>query len=297
MKKLDFRLPNYDYVFGYDEYLGENEKQKKSIVFEKRGINTRLTDYSTILSCMYDGDENKIVKEGSYWLDKAVRGNSGYSDSLIVSLGGYNYAPINIRVVGLRPMISYSSIKDLCFDTKLCDDGIIETYFGSYPCNITEEKISERLEEIYNYNLGIGMLDGKEYTVDKTNAYADHKRFSSLKLYEYKYGDKKFVRVPVSSYLSHSTKGVVLSDENYHGNGSFVWLEVTPHKMLVDQKNDLAIFENVILAGIQFNRKRNYNGDFNKTFMKKYLDKYFSKEILPSTKYVDDKVKDKVKSL
>ena len=293
MEKLDFRLPDYDLVFGYDKYLGKNPDQKKSVIFKKRGTKAKLTDYSTVLSCMYDGDENTIDKNGCYWLDSAIE-----KDSLFAyHCGGHLYAPINKRVVGVRPIVKFSSIKPMVSDFKVCDDGIKEALFGEYPDTIADESISSELEKIYNFNLGIGIMTEKEYTVDKTYSYHDNIPFFKKIYPEYFYEGKKYVRVPVSSYLSHSKSGVVLSDKKFHDNGSYVWLEVKPQKLLIDENNDLAVFDNVILAGIQFNRIRNYKGDFNKTFMKKYLDKYFSKEILPSVKYSDNDVKSKVKSL
>ena len=279
MEKLDFNLPTKSMA---KVYIGDD---CRSNIFKKRGINASITDYATVLSCIYTGEE----KKGSYWLDAASEG-----DSLVVS-PLMAYAPVNKRIIGVRPIIKYSSIKDMCSDTKICEDGITETYFGSYPCNIADKHVSRELEKIYDYNRCIGAITGKEYTIDRKGSYEDHKRFLRSSLYEYEYEGKKYVRVPVNSYLSHSEDGVVLSDNNYYKNGSYVWLEVTPHKLLVDETEDLAVFENIILAGIQFNRRRNYKGDFNRTNIKKYLDKYFSKEILP--KYVDSDLKQRIKSL
>ena len=285
MKKLDFNIPTYNMLFSIQngECLG---------MFEKRGTKSKLTDYATILTCMYEGEEDKVEKEGSYWIDKETLGDS----YIAYQTGSFLYAPVNRKIIGVRPIIKASSISNITHDKVLCDDGITEAKFGEYPDSVADEYAAKELEDCYNISLCLNMMTGKQYTHD-INVSNENKRFLRTTYPEYYFEGKKYVRVPVNSYLSHSNDGVTLSDNKYYKNNSYVWLEVKPQKVLIDEKKDLAVFENIVLAGIQFNKRRNYKGDFNKTFMKKYLDKYFSKEILPSTKYTDSDLKNKVKSL
>ena len=55
-----------------------------------------------------------------------------------------------------------------------------------------------------------------------------------------------------------------------------------PVRWLFDEKVKIAVTENLIFAGVQFNHSNQYDGNFENTDIKKFMDNYFAKELKAS---------------
>lgn len=148
-----------------------------------------------------------------------------------------------------------------------------ELNYGYYPQKAVPKVLQEILEQNY---LSISLEEtGKIYTTD-SRKYNDYdKEFFPQSLKEYKYRDRKFVRVKVNSCFD-GNKFMLSNGEEYQ-DGDYVWIEVLPIKWII-LKNSL-LSRDILFAGVQFNRERNYQGNFKETDIYRFLDQCFSKEI------------------
>jgi len=178
-----------------------------------------------------------------------------------------------------------------------------EVEYGEYPQYAPDKSIQKILESEYqNRNL---QTTGKKYTFDKTEITNYPQTFQAITYDEYEYSGKKYIRVKIinptdlSIYLEYSSTNFILSNGQTYKLGDHVWIEVSPIKWLIDDKNQILISKIGLLSGIRFNPPdKEYNGDFQTTEMKEYLDKYMSKEIIPSKlpSYIKTEVQEKPKS-
>ena len=260
---LDFTFLTEKQIFG----------ENKLEIFNKRGTIASITDFA-ILSGGFCDDEFKKTFEnrtGYYWTktvskDKSVR--------VVSSDGKSKINIVNGRDVACRPALLYSSIKDICNNSVIANDGILEVTYGEYPQKVAPKE----LQSVLNTELALGT--GKTYTID-SKEYDDYDaEFEPNYLIEYEYKGKKYVMVEANT--SSNGGDVTLSTNDKYKAGDFVWVEVLPIKWLVDEKNDIAVSESLLFSGIQFKNLEDYKGDFKNTDIKKYMDEYFSKEIIPT---------------
>ena len=94
------------------------------------------------------------------------------------------------------------------------------------------------------------------------------------------YQGKKYVRVIANT--SYDGKAINLSNGQSYRDKDPVWIEVSPVKWLVDEEHDIAITENIIFSGVQFDKE---------TEMYRYLNTYFINDLMPSFNNI---LKDKV---
>jgi len=79
-----------------------------------------------------------------------------------------------------------------------------------------------------------------------------------------------------------NTYSYKLSDGRKYREGDTVWLEVSPLKWIVYEREKLLISKILVASGIRFCDDYQYNGDFENTEMYRYLNTYFAKDIIPS---------------
>ncbi len=255
------------------------EQIKSLEIFEKTGRKAVITDFSValggnIINFCYN-DEILILndKTGCWWSKSPL-----YAHSCDVSIrGDIGHSNLNVRDIGLCPTLPYSVILPTISNT-LIECGILEVEFGEYPQWACSNDLSKLLEKLYEDD----KLNktGKVYTTDSRHYDEYDKGFESQEHIEYEYNGKKYVRVKINSCFYG--KKFILSNGEKYKDGDFVWISVSPIKWLVDEKNDIAITKNIIVAGIQFNKENNYTGDnFDEMNIKVFMDKYLSKEIIP----------------
>ena len=248
-----------------DEHVAGKNKLE---MLKKIGRKATMTDFAVLLGGYY----NSYIRTGRYWI-KHVINNSDY----------ISYKYTNNRENGIRPVVSYSKIKDDISNETINENGILEIEYDEYPQYTVSKELQEKLEELYkNNNL---TKTGKKYTTDSRKYYEFSKDFLPQEHIEYEFDDKKYVRVKANSYydgsLFHLSNGEKYIDDDY------VWVEVSKVKWLVDEENDIALSKNILVAGIQYDNKEEYTGAFENSNMYKYLNTYFIKDIQIKEKYID----------
>ena len=267
-KKLDLTFLTEEQVFG----------DKKLDILKKYGTKASITDFSILLGGFvtegeYSSEENSLKDRTGWWWTKSP---DGYNDARAVSNNGYLFLnTVTNRIGGVRPALPYSLISFISSNNVRGKSGIKEVEYGKYPQTIVSETLSNHLEEAYsNGNL---KSTGKHYTTDSVN-YEDYDTVFNARVFpEYEINGEKFIRFVADA----NCKGKVLSDGRKVEAGKIYWVKVEPISWLVDEKENIALSKKIIVSGVQFNNKRDYNGEFDKTDIKRFMDNYFAKEIIP----------------
>ena len=152
---------------------------------------------------------------------------------------------------------------------------VYEIEYGEYPQSAVSKSLQNDLESLFNR--GSLKRTGKTYTTDSRRYTQYEAGFSKQEHIEYEYNGRRFVRVKVNSFFDG--EDFSLSNGLKYKDGDYVFIEVEPIKWLIDEKEKIAISKNILFAGVQFNKIRNYKGNFSKTDVKSFMDSYFSKEI------------------
>lgn len=260
----------HDFKFLKNEHFNSDKKLE---IFEKRGKSALITDFYILLGGVYTNIDALENIAGCYWVDSVyVKENKAFyvTESEIFSIADYFD-----RRIGARPVLSYSSIRDISSNVVRAKDGILEVEYGEYPQKAVSKKLQDELEGAYNYHQTFIKKTGKTYTIDSRTRKEYDKKFSAQIIEEYSFVDgKKYVRVKHMGYDGYFSNG------EYYKSGDYVWVEVQPIKWLIDEKRDIALSEKLLFAGVQFKHKGKYKGDFNKTDIKEFMDRYFSKDII-----------------
>ncbi len=251
--------------------------EKKLDIFNKIGYSAKITDFAILLGgtvhkC-YDVN-NKEHNTGWYVTKTIIDYDSIFLINSYTRNGIYNY---KYREEGIRPVVSYSKIKNDISNEIVNEDGVREIEYGEYPQQAVNKELQDKLEELYENNKLI--KTNKTYTTDsrKYDEYFEH--FLPQEHIEYKFDDKKYVRVKANINSLNRT----LSNDIMYVDDDYVWVEVSKVKWLVDEKNDIVLSKDIIVAGIQFdNNKQDFVDNFNDTNMYRFLNIYFIKDIMPN---------------
>jgi hypothetical protein len=258
-------------------------------ILKKYGLECTITDFAILLGgfvpeMWMKEISNYAERQENYgcWMTKS------FDESLDAHIVGWDgecyWDEINKHDLGARPAIAYSSISNSCSHIKKIEEGILEIEYGFYPRTVISQEYSTILEK--QYQEGIIKTTGNSYTTNSINNLDTSTGFKPEPHIEYEYKGKRFVRLIGSSNAS----GKTLSNGRIVNLGEVYWIEVEPIKMLVDEKDDIALCQQIIFSGIPINETINCNGDFEKTLIKKFMDECFSKEI------VGDKVNSSAKN-
>ena len=194
------------------------------------------------------------------------------------------------RYVGIRPVIKYSSVKDEVTDETYIDVEISTVNFGEYPRISLPKELEDKLENLYSN--GELLKTEKTYTTDGEDYNPRNlKKFVPTMSEEYVYEDEKYVRIKANSFGEKFS----LSNGHEYKSGDYVWLKVAPVEWFVCKANDMMISKEMLLSGIYFSDKKEYNGIFRNTWLNKYLNTYFAKDIVPSKKVLEKQEKKEVK--
>lgn len=257
---------------------------KKSKIIEQYGTKAAITDFAILLggfvsnNYYIDGGSSLGDRTGYYW----TKTDDGDNDARVVDNDGSSYfCNVRRRYGGIRPALPYSLISEINTNGVSIDraNDIIEVEYGYYPQTAVSKKLQQELELIFNYNI-MNKINktGKSYTTDSVKYDQYDQKFKAQQHYEYEYKGKKYVRVTANSCFD-GANFTLSNGENYH-DGDTVWVEVEPIKWIIDKKDKTILSLKIILAGVQFNKDRNYHTkDFDKTDIKQFMDKYLSQEI------------------
>ncbi len=254
-------------------------------IFKKRGAQAVITDFSILLgggvSNNYVHNDNALEnRTGYYW----TRTEDGTNDMRIVGASGYlrNFWA-GARSYGARPVLPFTSADSIPSNeevAKKAEDGILEVEYGYYPQRAVSKDMQGILEKIYKS--GNISTTGNSYTTDSTPVNEYDTPFQRQTYQEYEHNGKRYVRVKANFATDRSVRPKLSNGEQYK-DGDYVWVEVSPVKWLVDEKEKVMITDKIIFAGVQFNDMHKYDTKhFDNTEMKKFLDEFFSRDLMQS---------------
>ena len=257
--------------------IGQTIGEKKLSFIKKYGLKSAFSDFAILLGGKLDFYKYFNPTRGCWWLNHYDMTNSsehgycanGCSDEI-------ESVDMNSRCNGVRPTIKYSSIYNATKNRKRIDDDILEVEYGEYPQKYVGLSDTIALEKLFKNNKL--KKTGKSYT---TNL----KFFDSTEMFvpsnhiEYEYKGKKYIRI----FNYRANRDVKLSNGDGLYDQLAYWIEVQPIKWLVDEKQDVAVTKDVLLAGIPLEKDKCVERDsFDETFIQNYLDQYMVKDIVAS---------------
>ena len=244
---------------------------------KKTGLEAIATDFAVCLGLQCDYGQ---VIRGNYWTLSAAGIKKWFYNKQKTSIietvsanGEKEKEFITLSIIGARPLlvdISNYNLSQL-MNEQYTLDGLKITTLGEYPQAVVANKYQEKLENLYKKNELT--LTGNYYTTYNINS-------GKIKLYEYIYKGKKYVRVNANFLNLLYTR--LSSGEYYHENFP-IWIEVEPIKWFVfenENKETCLLSRDILFSGVPFDTKEIYDGDFKNTFIKKFMDECFSKDML-----------------
>ena len=259
-------------------FLTEKQVEKLDILI-KYGTRAAITDFAILLggfvaSSCHTSEGNLRKDRTGWWWTKSFGGVTG---ARVVSLtGDSHWIDVNGRDGGARPALPYSLISQISTNGVSGAKGILEVEYGEYPQTVVSEDFSRTLERAYS-NRTINQTN-KKYTTDSVSYEDIDTPFKARTHIEYEYNGKKYIRFVADS----NCEGEILSDGRKVKEGKPYWVEVEPIKWMIDKKTNIALSKKLIFSGVQFNNKRNYQGNFENTDIYRFLNDIFAKDIIPS---------------
>ena len=272
---IQFRLLTEEEVLeGYENQLD---------IFKRYGTQCTPDDYA--LACgvraeNYMGNiHNRQLKSdlsiglktglANYWIDEMVY-NYLTNKSYCIGIDGNEHMEyVDIRDIGMRPVVTYSTIKDLCSDEFIGKDGITRVTFSKKLSRAVDWKKKKKL--YYAIDSGNFHVE-KEYIlrnlIQKGNDAYDN-FLEHIQIGSYQGDTYALVRVNI-----FSDEPVKLSNGICYENNAHVWLKEEPCMLLVDKKRDLAVFEHIIAGGLPYQ----FKNDFLEETLPKLLHMDTSKE-------------------
>lgn len=265
-----------NFTFLTEEQCFGNDKLD---ILEKRGTQAAITDFSVLLGGWVsdyhvDNDSSLEGRTGYYW----TKSDDGDNDvRVVIATGNSDFDNVYIRAGGARPALPFSSISSIPTNGesgKRARDGILEVEYGYYPQKAASKDTQERLERAYRS--GSISKTRNSYTTDSRKYDAYNEKFLEKQHDEYEYNGKRYVRIEVNSGRSQ----YALSNGETYRDGDNVWVEVSPVKWLVDEREKVMLTDKLIFSGVQFNHTRDYHTkDFDKTDIKTFMDRYLSRDL------------------
>lgn len=233
--------------------IATKEDFKKSKMFDKQVIlESVITDFAILLGGKSRCETNDGKPIGNWWLDIPYDMKHSY---VVNYFGRFDYESNSKIVVGIKPVVNYSVIKDFCKKTKNNYYNFFEVEYGKYPKSIVPEEEKRILEEHFQNG-----------TLEKTkNSYYVNngpKRVFKNYFEEYIYNNERFIRILT---------------------GELNYVKVEPLKWIVDKKNNLAITKDIVVVGIPFTSTldNDYGNQIND-----FLNTHFKCDIISEKEYV-----------
>jgi len=235
--------------------------EKALDIIKKRGTKAAITDFAILLggfvSNNYHVDGGNALDKitGWYW---TKTDDSDYDARVVNNDGSSGNYAVHERDGGVRPALPFSRIQLIPTNevSGRKKDGILEIEYGYYPRSAVPIGMQHELEQAFeHWKLN---QTGNTYTTDSRRHNDYDNSFLPQSFIEYEYNGKRYVRVKENSYYNK----FILSNGETYKDGDYVWVSVEPVKWLVDEKTKLMITEEVIVAGVQFKNKRDYDGDY-----------------------------------
>ena len=234
-----------------------------------------ITDFAILLGAFVsrycvDYDYSLKGRTSNYYL---LSSDGNRNVQIVDATGSKDYARAGDRSIGVRPVLSFSTISDISPNGVMGRGGFLEVEYGEYPQYVVSKSMESELEQAYCS--GTLRKTGKTYTTDSRKWNDKSSLFEAVEHEEYEYNGKKYIRYT-------NTDANTLSNGKQYGKGDNVWIEVSPLKWFVDDVARIMVCKNLIASGIRFCNNGNYYDDFKSTEMYKFLNTYFARDIVPS---------------
>lgn len=270
MKKAEFTLLGLQHLTG----------SKKLGIIKKYGTRSVKTDFSILLGITprYYSNDDVVLQQrtGCYFLK--TYNNENISDGTIACMyidfdGSAGATDVRRRNIGVRPAIKYTDLTQI---VSSIDDSQEEIYYGEYPQWVASEEISKEMENLFVK--GFLVETGKFYTTDSLIFTKYKEKIKERNFTEYEFKGKKYIRF-IGDKIN---KGQKLSDGRVIEEGKAYYVEVSKVKWLLDKEENIALSENILFSGIQFNDVKDYKMDLEHTTIYWYLNSIFSQDLIPS---------------
>lgn len=285
------------------QICGDNQGKGQLQVMKAYGRATSMSDLAVVMGGSLSDCEVIHNRE-----DGAIRNRrAGYVWSASSDEYGYvrtvdgkghwsgSYCHPHGRTGGVRPVLPSSVTSSIGLSKakpsrKISGVDVVE--YGEYPQTIASREVSEKLKKAFTKKEL--QATGKKYTFDGVENEDDYNTpFCAKEHIEYQYDGKRYIRVRAKSCNDSS----LLSNGDTPNTGEVYWIEVQPiewlvepakcyddcvlpKKVLIDNPNaGMLVARHALFAGVQFDRKEEYDGNFAKTDMKQYLQNHFAKEM------------------
>lgn len=263
-----------------EEVWGENALE---VMQNKELRRSSLSDLAILLGGLqkkaspYLGLEDRLC--GYYWTESLPNPNltgscatTVHSDSEETSVG------IGVRCVSVRPALSALETSKIPLRHIRAGQGFYgakTVLYGEFPQSIAENhRELERLYQAKNLH-----TTGKVYRFDSTDLRDFDTPYQERECREYIHNGKRYIRLRAKIYDTTN----VLSNGKKPMTDGIYWVKVEPVEWIKDGTG-VWVTKQALLAGMQFDHQKKYNGNFQKTDMYKRVME-FIKEIEPHDEY------------
>lgn len=263
MNDLEINLLSIEQIFRDEKYI-----------FDSYGYDISNTDLSILTGAyLYFG----ALARGWYWTQN-ISGNEKIG--CINNKGEMVPTSSFLRRGTIRPVLSSTELLTngtLKRDTTITGVDIVE--FGEYPQYAAPSSMQQILETEFSKGL---KKTGNTYTFDDNKNPDYYYKFMPVTYDEYEYGGKKYIRIKAQAYKDcfELSNGIKYLNDNH------VWVEVTPVKWLVDNKNGLLISTRGLASGIRYAGKGAPDLKYSTSEMKEYLDKYMLHDLTQNMVFI-----------
>ena len=254
----------------------EEIKNKSVDCIALHGEQCEMTDYAVVLGGYATSSplpENIPNKQSTYWLggDSAIGDDGFLIGTIIPQVSVPMLERADSRRPGIRPVVKFSEIAS---KAKTYKDGI-ETIaeYGNYPQTAMTKEFSQMLENKY-YNNELKQTKNI-YTIDTHSTFDIRDSFSPKNVFEYEYNGERYVRIErqPNNYIANLSDGRKVEDHEVY------WFKVEPVKWYVDEKNDLAVAQKALVAGIPYKDPDVKINSYTQSTIHQYLNQEFKKQI------------------
>lgn len=268
MNDLEINLLSIEQIFRDEKYI-----------FDSYGYDISNTDLSILTGAyIYFG----ALARGWYWTQN-ISGNEKIG--CINNKGEMVPTSSFLRRGTIRPVLSSTELLTngtLKRDTTITGVDIVE--FGEYPQYAAPSSMQQILETEFHKGLihkGLKKT-GNTYTFDGNKNPDYYYKFMPVTYDEYEYGGKKYIRIKAQAYKDcfELSNGIKYLNDNH------VWVEVTPVKWLVDNKNGLLISTRGLASGIRYAGNGAPDLKYSTSEMKEYLDKYMLHDLTQNMVFI-----------
>ena len=268
MNDLEINLLSIEQIFRDEKYI-----------FDSYGYDISNTDLSILTGAyLYFG----ALARGWYWTQN-ISGNEKIG--CINNKGEMVPTSSFLRRGTIRPVLSSTELLTngtLKRDTTITGVDIVE--FGEYPQYAAPSSMQQILEVQFHKGLIHKELKktGNTYTFDDNKNPDYYYKFMPVTYDEYEYGGKKYIRIKAQAYKDcfELSNGIKYLNDNH------VWVEVTPVKWLVDNKNGLLISTRGLASGIRYAGNGAPDLKYSTSEMKEYLDKYMLHDLTQNMVFI-----------